>query len=66
MLNEINGDRALKRMETLNTITKAYRKAILLIHPDKHMGDHGKFTRATEMFKYVNEAFQQYRKQHGQ
>ncbi len=63
MLNEINGERSLKRFDTFAVVSKAYKRAILQIHPDKHMNDHGKFVRATEMFKYVNEAYQAYRKQ---
>jgi hypothetical protein len=41
MLNEVNGlktpdKNALKRQSTLTPVTKAYRKALLKIHPDKH------------------------------
>jgi len=62
MLNEVNGDRALKRTDNFAAITKAYRRAIIQIHPDKHMDDHAKFVRATEMCKYINEAYQTYKK----
>jgi len=60
MLNEVNGVRPgdsvfLNRVASFSAISKAYKRAILKIHPDKHMGDHEKFVRATEMFKEVNE-----------
>jgi hypothetical protein len=65
MINEVNGDKALKRLDTLAVVTKAYRRAILLIHPDKHMDDPARFVRATEMFKNINSAYQTYKEAPG-
>lgn len=70
MLNEVNGEleskpTGLKKYDNAANVNKAYKRALLKIHPDKHMDDHGKFVRATEMFKCVNEAYQQWKKKNG-
>lgn len=69
MLNEINGETetrgGLRRYDGPDKVNKAYKKALLKIHPDKHMNEHAKFVRATEMFKYVNEGYQQHKKKAG-
>jgi hypothetical protein len=73
MLNELNGLASidapgyLKRTDAFACVSKAYKKALLRIHPDKHMsgadGVHdGKYLRATEVFKYVSQAFDEYKK----
>jgi hypothetical protein len=63
MLNEVNKykspSKKLKRNHSFTPVNKAYRKALLKIHPDKHMasGDFAAHTRATEMFKIINTTF---------
>lgn len=67
MLNELNGATLLehsgflKRSDGLKEVSKAYKKALLRIHPDKHMDSDAKHLRATEVFKYVSQAFNDYR-----
>lgn len=42
----------------LSAVNKAYKRAVLRVHPDKHnMNDHRKHSQATELFKAVSEAF---------
>jgi DnaJ-class molecular chaperone len=44
------------RSDSLTPVAKAYRKAMLKIHPDKHVGsDWTAHQRATEMFKAVTD-----------
>jgi hypothetical protein len=67
MLNELNGATSLeqagflKRSDGLKEVSKAYKKALLRVHPDKHMDSDAKHLRATEVFKYVSQAFNEYR-----
>jgi len=66
MLNDVLGLKTpdknyLKRYDTLTPVSKMYKKAILKIHPDKHMGDFAQYVRATELFKQVNGAFTSYK-----
>jgi curved DNA-binding protein CbpA len=42
-------------------ISKASRRAVLRIHPDKHMGDEAGLLRATEMFKHVSGCYEEFR-----
>lgn len=63
MLNDVSGKKPneagyLRNTDPLETVVKAYKKALLLIHPDKHMGDELGHIRATERFKYVHEAME--------
>ncbi len=69
MLNEINVVTAIdalyvKRQDTPEHIHKAYKKAMLKVHPDKHV-EVAANIRATEMFKWVNEHYSEYKKRHG-
>jgi len=75
MLNELNGLASLdapgylKRTDTFAAVSKSYKKTLLRIHPDKHMGGpdgihDGKYLRATEVFKHVSQAFDEYKKKH--
>jgi hypothetical protein len=45
--------------------TQAYKRAMLKIHPDKHMHDELAHLAATERFKALNEAFVRFKKQMG-
>jgi len=67
MLNDINhakyGDkRYLHKYATFTPVNRAYKRALLSIHPDKHMKHFKAFVRATEMFKFVNSSFVKFRK----
>jgi hypothetical protein len=68
MINEVNSEekqantKALSRQDSLTPVAKAYKKALLKCHPDKHMHDFSEHVRATERFKYINEAFTAYKK----
>jgi DnaJ-domain-containing protein 1 len=69
MLNEINAvttqdELYVKRTDGPERIQKAYRKAMLKCHPDKHVEFQAN-CRATEMFKWVNEHYSSYKKRHG-
>jgi DnaJ domain len=62
MLNDVNtakfgDDLYLTRNSSLKVIKRTYRKALLKIHPDKHVNDWQAHIRATEMFKAVNSAY---------
>jgi hypothetical protein len=67
MLNDVNElktpTKALSRQSTLTPVQKAYRKAMLKVHPDKNMGDFKKHARATEMFKHISESFDKYKEE---
>eukprot|EP00462_Mataza_sp_D1_P020759 CAMPEP_0175139394 /NCGR_PEP_ID=MMETSP0087-20121206/10876_1 /TAXON_ID=136419 /ORGANISM="Unknown Unknown, Strain D1" /LENGTH=419 /DNA_ID=CAMNT_0016422395 /DNA_START=125 /DNA_END=1384 /DNA_ORIENTATION=+ len=69
MLNEILGykerdEHYLNRMSGMEKVAKAYKKAVLKIHPDKvSVNDKEAHARATEMFKAVNNAFENFKKQ---
>ena len=52
------------RSDTLADVSKSYKKALLRIHPDKHMDNESKHLRATEVFKYVSQAFNDYKKKY--
>jgi len=65
LLNEVNGDRVVKATDGLAAVTKAYRRAMLKIHPDKHMTDPDSHVRATEMFKHVTAAYTLFKKSKG-
>lgn len=68
MLNDIlkyapDNPNYLERHATLAPVTKAYKKSMLKIHPDKvGVDDFEAHVRATEMFKMVNSAFQTFKK----
>lgn len=51
----------LKRHSTYDEVYKAFKMAVLKVHPDKHMGDFEDHAQATEIFKRLNEAFARYR-----
>lgn len=70
MLNEINGHSPdhklyLSLTSPVATVNKAYKRAMLKIHPDKHMNDWEEQIRATEMFKEVTNKLQLFRKRMG-
>lgn len=50
------------RSDSLKEVSKSYKRALLRIHPDKHMDNESKHLRATEVFKYVSQAFNDYKK----
>ena len=52
------------RSDGLKEVSKSYKRALLKIHPDKHMDNESKHLRATEVFKYVSQAFNEYKKKH--
>lgn len=67
MINEINANSGvnaavLTRASNATDVGKLYKKALLKIHPDKHMGDWKQYMRATEMFKTVNASYSQYKR----
>jgi membrane protein involved in colicin uptake len=62
LLNEVNGDRSASAHDNLAAIGKAYKRAMLKIHPDKHMGDGNDHVRATEMFKHVTARYEELKK----
>lgn len=70
MLNELCGlstpghDGYLTRQSNFKQVEKQYKKTLRHIHPDKHMGENTTTqTRATEIFKIVNQRFMEYKKQ---
>lgn len=68
MLNEVMGyqpnhEHYIKKTDGLPVVTKVYKKSLLKIHPDKHMSDPAAHIRATEVFKYINEEYQKYKKE---
>jgi len=70
MLNELNGlnnlneQGYLKRGDTFKEVSRSYKRALLKIHPDKHMDNETKHIRATEVFKYVSHAYNEYKKKY--
>jgi hypothetical protein len=70
MLNYINKAEAgtkgalKKDCRDANVVKKEYYKCLLKIHPDKHLNKgFEEFTRATEMFKLVNEAYNSFQEE---
>jgi predicted GNAT family acetyltransferase len=66
LLNEITGAKRgdanyLTTTSAEKAVTKVYRRALLKIHPDKHMQDWKQHIRATEMFKGVTTALATFR-----
>ena len=62
MLNEINGAEPdsplfLSNHPSYSPVNRAYKKAMVKIHPDKHMHDPIAHAQANEKFKYLNDAF---------
>lgn len=50
-------------MSGMEKVAKVYKKAVLKIHPDKvSVADEEGHARATEMFKAVNSAFEDFKK----
>jgi hypothetical protein len=70
MLNEINGKQSsseqghVSRNSSEDDLARAYKKAVLKCHPDKHMGDFEGHLRATERFKALHEKYSK-RKEEG-
>lgn len=67
MLNDLLGytprdEKYLQRQCELAPVQRAYKKAVLKIHPDKtDASDYEAHLKATEMFKTVNSAFETFR-----
>ena len=56
----------IDRSANYKAITKAYRKAIMRIHPDKHVNsDFETRYKAAEMFKIVVQLYEKYKKKYG-
>jgi len=70
MLNDVNEANSpskgkhLRRNDSLTPVSKVYKRSLLKIHPDKHMGDFTDHVRATERFKFVNKAFKEFKDMH--
>lgn len=69
MLNSIcdlpkHHPRYLNRLSGFDAVNRAYKHALIKIHPDKNMHSFEALTRATEKFKIVNGAFTAYKKRH--
>ena len=69
LLNDLNGSQPgdelflAPRPATFSPVSKAYKRALLKVHPDKHMHDPLAHLAATERFKALNDAWIKYKKQ---
>lgn len=69
MLNDIHNltsedNNYLDRHSAITAVEKLYKKSMLKLHPDKvDINDFAAHLRATEMFKAVNSAYEQFKKQ---
>ncbi len=69
LLNELNGAKdasnelfVAPKPTSFSPVSRAYKKAIIKVHPDKHMHDPLAHVLATEKFKALNEAWIKFKK----
>lgn len=69
LLNELNGASTPNddlfvpsRPPCYSPVSRAYKRALIRIHPDKHMADPLQHLAATEKFKALNDAFNKFKK----